>query len=270
MTDTNDLIRLGLATNPMREPLLRKLIQYLQLPKGSRGLDVASGLGFQALLLAEAIGPTGHVTGLDLSPVLIRYAETVVVELGLSDRLSFREGDAHQLPFSDDTFDWVWSSDFAGYPAGDLRPLLHDFARVVRPNGTITILAWSSQNLLPGYPLLEARLNATCTGYLPYIRGARPETHFARAAGPFREAGLENVVARSFVSDVRAPLSNDIRTAMISLFEMLWGVRQPEVSKEDWDEYRRLCRPESPDFILNLPNYYAFFTYSMFRGAVPG
>jgi hypothetical protein len=29
-----------------------------------------------------------------------------------------------------------------------------------------------------------------------------------------------------------------------------------------------LCRAESPDFILDLPEYYAFFTYSLFSGRV--
>jgi demethylmenaquinone methyltransferase/2-methoxy-6-polyprenyl-1,4-benzoquinol methylase len=33
-------------------------------------------------------------------------------------------------------------------------------------------------------------------------------------------------------------------------------------------EYGRLCRPESKDFILDLPEYCAFFTYSMFSGRV--
>ena len=36
-----------------------------------------------------------------------------------------------------------------------------------------------------------------------------------------------------------------------------------------WAEFQRLCQPDSPDFILNLPDYYAFFTYTMFYGKVP-
>jgi demethylmenaquinone methyltransferase/2-methoxy-6-polyprenyl-1,4-benzoquinol methylase len=123
--------------------------------------------------------------------------------------------------------------------------------------------------VLPGHSLLEARLNATCSGFAPYVRGKRPESHFVRALGSFGKAGLEEAEAKTFVADVQAPLSNDIRTALISLFEMLWGEPQPEVSQEDWAEYQRLCRPDSPDFILNSPDYYAFFTYSMFRGKVP-
>ena len=89
-----------------------------------------------------------------------------------------------------------------------------------------------------------------------------------RALGSFAEAGLEKVEGRTFVGDVQAPLSDDIRTALLSLFQMLWGERQPEVSREDWAEYQRLCQPDSPDYILNLSDYYGFFTYSMFRASV--
>jgi len=64
----------------------------------------------------------------------------------------------------------------------------------------------------------------------------------------------------------RAPLSNDIRSALMSLLQIRWGQPQSELTQEDWAEYQRLCQAESPDFILNLPDYYAFFTYSMFQG----
>jgi demethylmenaquinone methyltransferase/2-methoxy-6-polyprenyl-1,4-benzoquinol methylase len=268
MTDTDTYIQRLMESNPLREPLLRSVIQALRLPEGSHGLDAGCGIGLQVSLLAEAIGPVGHVTGLDLSPALLRYAEEAVKESDLSDRISFRQGDVSNLPFEDDTFDWVWSVDCVGYPVGDLLPLLREIARVVKPGGTVAILAWSSQYLLPGYPLLEARLNATCSGLAPHVRGKRPESHFRRALGWFSEAGLKEAEARTFVADVQAPLSDDIRSALVSLFQMLWGEPQPEVSQEDWAAYQRLCRPESPEFILNLSDYYAFFTYTMFRGQV--
>lgn len=140
--------------------------------------------------------------------------------------------------------------------------------RVVRPGGSIILLAWSSQQVLPGYPLLEARLNATCSSYMPFLQGKSPDLHFMRAANSFQEAGLDQVEARTFIGNIQAPLLVEQRTALASLFEMLWGQKQPECSLEDWKEYQRLCAPGSADFILNLPDYYAFFTYTMFRGMV--
>jgi demethylmenaquinone methyltransferase/2-methoxy-6-polyprenyl-1,4-benzoquinol methylase len=269
MTGADPYIKSLLEANPLREGVLRSVIQALRLPPGSHGLDAGCGIGLQMLLLAEALGKGGHVTGLDILPELLAYGEGLVRERGLSERLTFRQGDVGSLPFDADSFDWAWSADCVGYPAGDLMPLLEELRRVVKPGGSINLLAWSSQQLLPGYPLLEARLNATCSGYAPFLKGKSPEQNFMRAMRPFRAAGLEDVRAQTFVGDAQAPLGPGERTALSALFEMLWGAPHPETSAQDWAEYGRLCKPGSPDFILELPDYYAFFTYTLFRGRVP-
>ena len=256
------------VSNPLQEPVIRSAIQALRLPPGSRGLDAGCGIGLQALLLAEAVGPTGHVTGLDLSPQFLVHARGITEDAGLSERISFQQGDVNRLPFDDDAFDWVWSANCVGYAPLEPLPLLRELARVVRPGGSVVILVWSSQQLLPGYPSLEARLNATCAGIAPFFEGKRPELHFLRALSWFREVGLEEPTAQTFVGDAHAPLSDDMRRALVALLEMRWPGVESELTPEDWSEFQRLCRPESPDLILDLPDYYAFYTYSMFRGKV--
>lgn len=81
---------------------------------------------------------------------------------------------------------------------------------------------------------------------------------------------MEAVTAWTFAGDVCAPLSDEIRSALTALIEMRWVDVEAELSEGDWTEYQRLCLAESPDFILDLPDYYAFYTYSMFRGRVVG
>ena len=208
MIDSDAYIRRLEESNPLREPVLRAAVQALRLPAGSRGLDIGCGIGLQAQLLAEAVGATGRVTGLDVSPALLSYALRLSEKSGLVDRLSWQQGDMSNLPFADDTFDWVWSADCVGYPAGDLLPVLKEMARVVKPGGSIAILAWSAQQALPGYPLLEARLNATGSWLVTYFRDKMPSASFVRALGWFREAGLEEATGRTFVGDVQAPLSS--------------------------------------------------------------
>jgi demethylmenaquinone methyltransferase/2-methoxy-6-polyprenyl-1,4-benzoquinol methylase len=254
--------------NPLREPTLRAMIAALNLAPDSRGLDIGCGIGLQAVLLAEATAPNSHVTGLDISTELLDYARHKIAASLLADRIAFKQGDMHRLPFPDNSFDWVWSADCVGYPTGDLLPTLKEIARVVRPGGRAAILAWTSQQVLPGYPLLEARLNATGSAYAPLLRGARPESHFMRALHSFAEAGLIDAKAQTFVGEVQAPLSVECRIALTSLFEMLWETTSPEVMEADRLEYQRLCRADSPDFILDLPEYYAFFTYTLFSGIV--
>ena len=45
-----------------------------------------------------------------------------------------------------------------------------------------------------------------------------------------------------------------------------WPDVAPELSSDDLSEFQRICLPDSPDFILNIPDYYALFTYTMFWG----
>ncbi len=231
-------------------------------------MDAGCGIGLQAALLAEAVGPAGHITGLDISPEFLLHAEATVNRLGLSEQIAFRAGDVRQLPFDDDTFDWAWSSDCVGYAPLEPLPLIKELGRVVKPGGSVAILAWSSETLLPGYPALEARLDATSAGIAPFVKGKKPTLHFLRALGWFREAGLKEAAAQTLVGDAFAPLSDPIRHALIALFEMRWPGVESELAPEDRAEYRRLCLPESPDFILNHPDYYAFFTCTLFHGQV--
>jgi ubiquinone/menaquinone biosynthesis C-methylase UbiE len=249
------------------EPAVRSAIRALQLPTGSRGLDAGCGIGTHTLWLAGATSPGGHVTGIDISRECLARAEETASRSGLAAQVSFQYGDMSSLPFDDDAFDWAWNADTL-WPVGgkDPLPLVREIVRVVKPGGIVAILFWSSQKLLPGYPLLEARLNATCAGNFPYTDGTRPELHILRALDWLQEAGLEGIQARTFVADIRAPSYDAARSALVGSFQMLWGKAELEVTPEDWAQFQRLCRPESPDFILNIPDYYAFITYSLFYG----
>jgi demethylmenaquinone methyltransferase/2-methoxy-6-polyprenyl-1,4-benzoquinol methylase len=240
----------------------------LALPAGSRGLDVGCGIGSGALLLAEAVGSGGQVVGLDTCPEFLVLARRTAAQAGLSERATFREGSMHSLPFESDSFDWVWSADCVGYPSRDPLPLMQELARVVKPGGLVSFLIWSHQQLLPGYPLLEARLNATTVGIAPFASDMRPDLHPLRALGWLREAGLAEPAALAFAGSACAPLSHELYNALASLIGMRWPGASSELSEEDGREYERLCRAESPDFVLNLPDYYGYFVYTLFWARV--
>ena len=254
---------------PLREPAIREAIRMLDLPEGSDGLDAGCGIGSHTLMLAEAVGPDGHVTGLDLFAEFVTHARDQAKLSGLSDRVNFRQGNVNELPFDDASFDWAWSVDCVGQisigkPVDGLREL----ARVVRPGGLVALLGYSSQMLLPGYPLLEARLNASSSATTILAQGKAPEAQFTRALGWYQEAGFTDPTVRTVVGTVHAPLDDGVRRALISLYRMLWGEMQSTMDDADREEYLRLTEPDSPDFILDTPDYYAFFTYSMFEGRV--
>ncbi|GBF35014.1 2-heptaprenyl-1,4-naphthoquinone methyltransferase [Desulfocucumis palustris] len=255
-------------SNIFRQHIIRNIVDTLQLPSGSKGLDAGCGTGFYTLMLAEAAGVCGHVTGLDIEEKFLAKGRSLASKSGLTERVSFMKGDIRKLPFEENLFDWAFSMDLVGYPKIDPVLLLKELARTVKPGGTIYILNWSSQMLLPGYPFLEARLNATSLGIAPFDAKMKPELHSMRAREWFKQAGLNNTKAQTFVGDINPPLSQEMRKALAALFEMRWGKDNPELLEEEQLEYQRLCRDDSPDCILNMPGYYGFFTYSLFRGRV--
>ncbi|VBB46417.1 Methylase involved in ubiquinone/menaquinone biosynthesis [uncultured Desulfatiglans sp.] len=254
---------------PLREAVMRAAIGALQLPPASRGLDIGCGIGDLTLLLAEATGPDGRVAGLDLSWPAVHCARRRADKSAHAQRIEFANSDMGALPFARGVFDWAWSVDCVGYPAGEILPILEEICRVVRPGGVIALLGWTSQTVLPGHELLEARLNAACTSYGPFLEGYPPRAHFLRALHGFHRAGLTEARCRAFVGLVQGPLGPEIRDGMSSLFDMLWGDAIGQASTADIEEYRRLCSPDSPHFIGDVPEYCAQFTYTMFTARVP-
>ena len=244
-----------------REPLLRPLIRGLNLPPGSRGLDAGCAVGRITRWLSEAAAPDGRVTGLDLSEEFIAYAEKTIRAPGLD----FIQADYRSLPYDECTFDWIWSAD-ALWPAENPGGILKEFNRVLRPGGTLILLYWSSQKLLPGYPLLEARLNTTSSATAPYREEMNPEHHIFNGRLWLRQAGFRSLSAATFPGDISAPFGGNDRKALNYLFAMLWEESVDEMTAADRKKYRRLCLPGSPESVLNNVDYYGFYTYTVLKG----
>ena len=79
------------------------LVQAAGVRIGESALDVACGTGAATRLLAERVGPTGKVTGLDINSGMLAVARLVTVGQGIE----WLEGSAIKIPLPDATFDAV-------------------------------------------------------------------------------------------------------------------------------------------------------------------
>ncbi len=100
-------------------------------------LDVATGPAGVAMELAARTG--GWVTGVDLTPEMLRKGAANVARSPYRRRISLLVGRAEQLPFADGTFDALTFTYLLRYVA-DPSATIRELVRVVKPGGTIASL----------------------------------------------------------------------------------------------------------------------------------
>ncbi len=116
--------------------LTRRTAEVAGLKPGLRVLDVSSGRGTQAVFYAVEYGV--DVTGVDISPEMVRRATERAAAAGVSERVRFELGDSQKLAFADATFDVVVNECAVGIP-DDSDAVVREMARVVRPGGRVVI-----------------------------------------------------------------------------------------------------------------------------------
>ncbi|MGH2593596.1 MAG: arsenite methyltransferase [Anaerolineae bacterium] len=110
---------------------------YAAIQPGHTVLDLGSGAGVDVFLAARAVGPTGHVIGVDMTPEMIARAWNNVVT-GDYRNVEFRLGDIEALPVADDSVDVVISNCVINL-APDKRRVYAEIHRTLKPGGRFSI-----------------------------------------------------------------------------------------------------------------------------------
>ena len=126
----------------MGKPVTDALVEYAQPAPGMIVLDLASGTGEPAITLASRVGPTGHVTALDLSADLLEIAAQRARDRDLTN-FKTQQADAQSLPFADQSFDLA-TSRFGVMFFPDPVLALRELRRVLRPGARACFLVWGS------------------------------------------------------------------------------------------------------------------------------
>jgi len=96
---------------------------------GKKVLEVGSGRGGGASYVARVMNPS-EMVGLDYSANAVKFSN----KNNADDNLTFKEGDAENLPFNDDTFDIVLNVE-SSHCYGNMQQFVNEVNRVLKPGG---------------------------------------------------------------------------------------------------------------------------------------
>ena len=108
-----------------------------RLNPGEVVLDLGCGAGFDSLLAARDVGPTGRVIGVDMTEAMLDKARAAADERGL-ENAEFRQGHAEELPLEDGSVDVAISNGVINLTP-DKEATLRELWRVLKPGGRLQI-----------------------------------------------------------------------------------------------------------------------------------
>jgi ubiquinone/menaquinone biosynthesis C-methylase UbiE len=119
-------------------------------------LEIGAGTGYFSLNLLQ-LGLIERATATDISPGMLETLEATAADLGLV--VETTASDAEQLPFEDESFDFVFGHAVLHH-IPDLERAFAEFARVLRPGGSIAFCGEPSRygDLLAALPKRTAML----------------------------------------------------------------------------------------------------------------
>jgi len=181
----------------------QELLNLVSLRPGESVLDVACGTGVTTRSAKNAVGPYGHVTGLDINAPMLALA----AELAEDVDINWMEADVCKNQLEPDTYDAIISQH--GYHYFPDKPrALAEFGRVLAPGGRLAFSVWDGHS---------AYTSALCTAVEKYIspevakkqRSQRETPNAAQLEQAVIDAGFDDVSVKTQTLEIRVPLASE-------------------------------------------------------------
>lgn len=122
-------------------------VERLSVEEGEAVLEIGFGSGHCLKRIAESVGKTGKVYGVDISSGMLEVTRRRLDRARLMDRVELYCGDAASLPYGDNTFDAVFMSfTLEIFDTPEIPSLLEEVKRVLKPRGRIGVASMSKEN----------------------------------------------------------------------------------------------------------------------------
>ena len=188
-------------------------MKKMNVQKGAAALDVCCGTADWTIALAEAVGKDGKVTGLDFSKNMLKIGEEKIQSRHM-DQANLIHGNAMELPFDDNSFDYV-TIGFGLRNVPDYNQVLREMHRVLKPGGMAVCLE-TSQPTMPGFkqayrlyfrfimPMFGKLFAKSYDEYSWLQESAKDFPGIKELAKMFTEAGFVNVEYKPYSGGVAA------------------------------------------------------------------
>ena len=153
-------------------------LEKLAAQPGEKILEIGFGTGHCLVSLAKAIGPTGRVTGVDISDGMLTVARERLQQEKINDRVDLHLGDAASLDFIEaNSLDGVFMSfTLELFDNPEIPRVLQECHRILKPGGRLAVVSMTKTNP----PGVAVRMYEWFHEHLPDYADCRPI--FARGA----------------------------------------------------------------------------------------
>lgn len=191
----------------------KDVMKRMKVREGDSALDVCCGTGDWSIALANEATKSGKVVGLDFSQNMLSVGEKKKQELQL-DQLEFIHGNAMNMPFPDNSFDYV-TIGFGLRNVPNYKQVLKEMKRIVKPGGKVVCLE-TSQPTMIGFrqmyyfyfrfimPFIGRLFAKSYDEYAWLHESAKDFPGKKELKKMFKDVGLTNVIVKGYTGGVAA------------------------------------------------------------------
>jgi len=121
--------------------LRKRSLELLKLQKGEKVLEIGFGRGTALIEISKAVGETGEVYGIDLTPEMVKITRKNLAKNHIFN-VKVEEGDARILPYKENFFDVGYmASTLELFDIPDIPIVLNEIKRVLKPTGRLCVVS---------------------------------------------------------------------------------------------------------------------------------
>ncbi len=242
-----------------KAPEREQMIRDLQIKPASLVVDAGCGPGLWIPLLAQAIGPEGHIIGVDISTEALVMAQRHNADQWYQSQVQYKQATLERLPIRPGTADMIFSANVSQY----LPDPVHTFAAMGRhlaPGGRLALKDIDFGTMR--FYNIDAELQARVLQARERWEQRRVEQGFAfedswvgsKLAGYLRAAGYEEVQEKSYLIRRQYPLSRDFRCYLQGIAEWFVCEGAPPLDGEDLKNWLH-CFLDGVDNLLDQDTF---------------